>query len=188
MGAISDQTTLLVEAIEGLGPLIKNRPINQPAMKIELGNSAQANSGRGIDKGSYFQVDLSIGQTLLNGLTVTNNADGTATLPAGHYEVTGTIKIVASAAGQFDLPPQLTLATGNSPYTFPGVYQTDVQYLPQAKVGTTTSVTSFGTMAVSGIIDLGAADKLWLRFSKVADANNASNFLMLQGYLNYIKL
>jgi hypothetical protein len=188
MTAISDQAALLVQAIDGLGPAIKNRPINQPAMKIELGNSAQANGGRGIDKGSYFQVDMSIGQTLLNGLTATNNADGTVTLPAGHYEVTGTIKIVANPAGQFDLPPQLTLATGNSPYSFPGVYQTDVQYLPQAKISSTTSGSSFGTMAISGIIDLAATDSLWLRFSKIADAGNAANFLSLQGYLNYIKL
>lgn len=57
-----------------------------PYVRWEIGHSQQANGGRGIDQGDWWQLDLSIGQASnLEGLV--NNEDGTVTLPKGAYQI-----------------------------------------------------------------------------------------------------
>ncbi len=104
------------------GSQLTNLPIPHgvsPVLAIELGHSAQANGGRGIDQGSWYQLDFNIGVHTFNGFQYTANTDGMTTIPSGVYLVSGSAKIIAPAADTYQLPAQMAFAVGQS-VAYPG--------------------------------------------------------------------
>lgn len=66
------------------GSQLTNLPLPHgvsPVLAIELGHSAQANGGRGIDMGNWYQLDFRIGVSTHNDFQYTANSDGTITIP-----------------------------------------------------------------------------------------------------------
>lgn len=64
--------------------------VEGPVLTIDLGNAGQASGGLGIDMGDWYQLDFRIGVSNNNDFQYTANDDGTITIPAGLYLVSGT--------------------------------------------------------------------------------------------------
>ena len=159
-----------------------------PVLQIELGNSAQANGGRGIDQGSWYQLDFRTGVQAFNDFQYTANSDGTITIPTGIYLVTGSAKIIAPSADNYSLPAQITFAVGQA-YGYPGVYQNAVQRFPDSPTGgiTTGGTMMLGSLMLSGIQAFGSNYPLWMGFSKTLGSTNQVP-LSLQGYMALVKV
>ncbi|MPV68010.1 hypothetical protein [Burkholderia sp. BE17] len=156
-----------------------------PVLTIELGHSAQANGGRGIDMGNWYQIDFRVGVGASNGFQYTANADGTITIPSGVYVVTGSAKILAPATDTYQLPAQMAFAVGQN-YAFPGIYQYAVQQYPDAPVGSASISDVLGSLRVSGVQSWGS-NPLWMGFAKVLGSQNQTP-LALQGYMSIVKV
>ncbi|BAS04878.2 hypothetical protein [Ralstonia phage RSF1] len=156
-----------------------------PGLTIELGHSSQANGGRGIDKGSYYQLDFNVGTNYYNGIEAVSNPDGTLTLPNGYYLVIGSAKVVADSQDTFQIPQQVTLAAGQN-YDFPGIYQYAVQALPQPPQSSGSETGAIGFIQIGGAMPFASSDPVWLGFSKVTGSVN-SVILRLQGYISFVK-
>jgi hypothetical protein len=160
-----------------------------PGLTIELGNSAQANGGRGIDQGTYYQLDCSIGTTAFNGFSYTANSDGTITLgQSGVYQISAYAHVVNPTAGDiFQIPAQVTFAIGQS-YPWPGIYQYSVQSFPSPIVAT-QSAQNLGSISLNGKVPLGwnTTSPVWLGFSKVL-GTQYQTALALQGALTILKI
>ncbi len=178
-------------ATSGLAQIL-NKPssfaASLPTLTIELGNSNQANSGCGIDHGNWYGLDFNIGVSASNGFKYSVASDGSLLLGAtGLYLVCGSAKMIPLASDTYQMPAQITAATGQQ-YTFPGVYQYAVQNYPAPPLSTLATGGSLGTLALFGAIgDWQAGMSTWLGFSKVPGTQN-QNPLHLQGYLSYIKI
>lgn len=195
MSGYDNNLQSLLTAMQDYGDAVKAKAgvATLPSLRIELGNSAQANGGRGIDKGPYYQLDFNIGVEVKGGLAPTFETDGTMYLPAGTYAVMGGGKIISSPSQQtYDLPPQLTLATGVA-YGFPGVYQNAVQSFPDGiitvgGVGASGTIATSGMATLTGTLEAGLSWPVWLGFSKVQSKSDTNTFLALQGYVEYLKI
>ncbi len=156
-------------------------------LTIELGHGAQANGGRGIDMGNWYQPDFHIGVSAANGFQYTTNADGTITIPAGTYLVSGSAKILAPATDTYQLPAQIAFAVGQN-YAFPGIYQYAVQQYPDAPVGSASMSGVLGSLRVCGVqASWGSGSALWMGFAKVLGSQNQTP-LALQGYVSIVKI
>lgn len=158
-----------------------------PTLTIELGHSSQENNGRGIDRGTFYQLDFKYGVNTKNNFNYTLNDDGTIYVPSGVYLVLGSFKVMPYTSDTFDLPAQMIVATGMR-YDFPGIYQYAVQSYPMPKFSSVTTSNSLGSISMSGAMPMWTNDqKLWLGFSKVA--GSAGQYpLLIQGFLNYLKV
>lgn len=168
---------------------ILNKPSlnpNCPVLVVEFGHSAQANNGRGIDRGGWYQVDLGVGVTSINGFQFTANSDGSANIPGGVYLVCAGAKIIADSTDTYALPAQMTVATGQA-YGYPGIYQYAVQRFPDLPVSNANTAGVLGYAAFSGVATWSGASPLWLGFSKVLGSASQTP-LRLQGYLSYVKI
>ncbi|RBB36783.1 hypothetical protein DPV79_24305 [Burkholderia reimsis] len=158
-----------------------------PVLTIELGHGAQANGGRGIDMGNWYQLDFRIGVTAANGFQFAVNADGTMTIPSGVYLVSGSAKILAPATDMYQLPAQVVFAVGQN-YAFPGIYQYAVQQYPDAPVGSAMMSGVLGSLRMSGVqASWGSSSPLWMGFAKVLGSQNQTP-LALQGYMSIVKI
>lgn len=157
-----------------------------PVLTIELGHSSQANGGRGIDMGNWYQLDFRVGVEATNGFQYTTNADGTITIPTGAYVVSGSAKILAPATDTYQLPAQMTFAVGQA-YAFPGIYQYAVQQYPDAPVGSASISGVLGSLHTSGVQSWGSSNPLWMGFAKVLGSQNQTP-LALQGYMAIVKI
>ncbi|WP_175948097.1 hypothetical protein [Burkholderia pyrrocinia] len=158
-----------------------------PVLTIELGHSSQANGGRGIDMGSWYQLDFRVGVQAINGFHYTANADGTIAIPSGAYLVSGSAKILAPATDTYQLPAQMAFAVGQN-YAFPGIYQYAVQQYPDAPVGSASMSGVLGSLRMSGVqASWGSSSPLWMGFAKVLGLQNQTP-LALQGYMSIIKI
>ncbi|CAG9258035.1 conserved hypothetical protein [Burkholderia diffusa] len=158
-----------------------------PVLTIELGHSSQANSGRGIDMGNWYQLDFRVGVEATNGFQYTTSVDGTITIPTGAYLVSGSAKILAPATDTYQLPAQMTFAVGQA-YAFPGIYQYAVQQYPDAPVGSAAISGVLGSLRVSGVqANWGSSNSLWMGFAKVLGSQNQTP-LALQGYMSIVKI
>ncbi|WP_439890840.1 hypothetical protein ACS7SF_17010 [Ralstonia sp. 25C] len=156
-----------------------------PALIVELGHSMQASDGRGVDRGSWYQVNLGIGTNALSGFQLSVNDDGSANLAAGTYLVCCGAKIIADSADTYQLPAQMTVATGQA-CDYPGVYQYAVQRLPDLPLSSTNTAGVLGYISFSGVARWGV-DPVWLGFSKILGSSNQVP-LRLQGYLSFVKM
>jgi hypothetical protein len=189
--SLSDDLVDLSGAIMDFANALEARPITLQGMRIELGNSNQPNSGLGIDNGSYYQLNMSIGQTLYNNFSVQVQADGSAIFPEGLYAVIGGGKIIVEESDTFPAPIQMVLATGSTQYPFPGVYQDAVQSYPEGPVeaagqGTTVNSNPVGMTRMSGTISSNGTESIWLAFTKIA--GTGGNIAALQGYVEFLKI
>ncbi|MBN3777341.1 hypothetical protein G3O06_07195 [Burkholderia sp. Ac-20345] len=158
-----------------------------PVLTIELGHSAQANGGRGIDMGSWYQLDFRVGVGASNGFEYTTNNDGTITIPSGMYLVSGSVKIIAPSTDTYQLPAQMYFAIGQG-YAYPGIYQYAVQHYPDAPVGSVTTSGVLGSLGISGVqASWGPGSPLWMGFAKVLGSQHQTP-LALQGYMSIVKL
>ncbi|WP_133295695.1 hypothetical protein [Burkholderia reimsis] len=158
-----------------------------PVLTIELGHGAQANNGRGIDMGNWYQLDFRIGVSAANGFEYTANADGTITIPSGVYLVLGSAKILAVSTDTYQLPAQMYFAAGQG-YAYPGVYQNAVQQYPDAPVGSASISGVLGSLRMSGVqANWGSSNPLWMGFAKVLGSQNQTP-LELQGYMSIVKI
>lgn len=158
-----------------------------PALTIELGHSAQANSGRGIDMGSWYQPDFRVGVGASNGFEYTANDDGTITIPSGVYLVTGNVKVLAPLTDTYQLPAQMYFAIGQG-YAYPGIYQYAVQQYPDAPVGSVTTSGILGSLRVSGVqASWRPGNPLWMGVAKVLGSQHQTP-LALQGYMSIVKI
>ncbi|WP_157003062.1 hypothetical protein [Ralstonia sp. A12] len=106
------------------GSQLTNLPVPQgvsPVFTIELGHSGQANGGRGIDMGSWYQLDFRVGVDTYNGFPYTANNDGTIIIPSGVYLVIGSAKILVLTTDTYQLPAQMVFAAGQN-IAYPGIY------------------------------------------------------------------
>ncbi|MDN7629686.1 hypothetical protein [Burkholderia cenocepacia] len=172
------------------GSLLTNLPSPHgvsPVLTIELGHSAQANGGRGIDMGSWYQLDFRVGVGASNGFEYTVNDDGTITIPSGVYLVSGNVKILAPSTDTYQLPAQMYFAIGQG-YAYPGIYQYAVQQYPDAPVGSITTSGILGSLRVSGVqASWGPGNPLWMGFAKVLGSQHQTP-LALQGYMSIVKI
>ncbi|MDF3081483.1 hypothetical protein [Burkholderia sola] len=158
-----------------------------PVLTIELGHGAQANGGRGIDMGNWYQLDFRIGVSAANGFQYTPNADGTITIPVGVYLVSGSAKILAPSTDTYQLPAQMIFAAGQN-YAFPGIYQYSVQQYPDAPLGSASISGVLGSLRTSGVqASWGSSSPLWMGFAKVLGSQNQTP-LTLQGYMSIVKI
>ncbi|MPV71497.1 hypothetical protein [Burkholderia sp. BE17] len=158
-----------------------------PVLTIELGHSAQANGGRGIDMGNWYQLDFRIGVSNANGFPYSSNDDGTITIPSGLYLVCGSVKIIAPSTDTYQLPAQVAFAVGQG-YAYPGIYQYAVQQYPDAPVGSASMSGVLGSLRVSGVqANWGSGSALWMGFAKVLGSQNQTP-LALQGYMSIVKI
>ncbi|WEY37766.1 hypothetical protein [Paraburkholderia sp. SUR17] len=158
-----------------------------PVLAIELGHSQQANGGRGIDMGNWFQLDFRIGVNTFNGFAFQTNSDGSATIAGGVYLVAGGVRIIADSTDTWQLPTQMTIATGQSSYPFPGIYQYDAQRLPDYPVASVSAGGVIGFATLCNVMPSWGDGKLWLGFSKVIGPSTQTP-LRLQGYMTYTKI
>ncbi|CAG2266095.1 hypothetical protein [Burkholderia sola] len=157
-----------------------------PVLTIELGHGAQANGGRGIDKGNWYQLDFRIGAAIANCFQYTANDDGTITIPSGVYLVAGSAKILVPSTDTYHLPAQMVFATGQV-YAFPGIYQYAVQQYPDAPISSTSVSGVLGSLRLSGVqANWGSVNPLWMGFAKVLGSQNQTP-LALQGYMSIVK-
>lgn len=157
-----------------------------PVLTIELGHSARANGGRGIDMGSWYQLDFRVGVGASNGFEYTANDDGTITIPSGVYLVSGNVKILVPSTDTYQLPAQMYFATGQG-YEYPGIYQYAVQQYPDAPIGSVTTSDILGSLRVSGVQSWGSGSPLWMGFAKVLGSQHQTP-LALQGYMSIVKI
>ncbi|CAG9252425.1 hypothetical protein BDI4_340057 [Burkholderia diffusa] len=163
-------------------------PAILPALSIEFGHSAQANGGRGIDQGNWYQLDGHIGFTAANGFQYTVNADGTLTIgQGGTYLALGELKAIASGTDTYQLPAQMTVSMGITAYGFPGIYQYNVQRYPDAPTSTASVSGVLGTICISGAQQWGPGNPFYVGFSKVLGSANQQPLLM-QGTLSIVKV
>ncbi|KVH51165.1 hypothetical protein [Burkholderia diffusa] len=164
-------------------------PGTLPVLTIELGNSAQANGGRGIDQGNWYQLDFHVGTNASNGFQYTVNSDGTITIPSGVYLVSGSAKIIAPSNDTYQWPAQMFFGVGQA-YAYPGVYQNAVQRYPDMAQGTISTPgggSIFGPLMLSGVQSFGPGYPLWMGFAKVLGSVNSTP-LSLQGYMSIVKI
>ena len=121
-----------------------------PVLTIELGHSQQANGGRGIDMGDWYQLDFRIGVTTNNDFQYTANEDGTITIAGGLYLVSGSAKIIAPSTDTYQLPVQMYFAVGQN-YSYPGIYQYAVQRYPDAPIGNASVSGVVGPLGMSDV-------------------------------------
>lgn len=162
-----------------------NIPVS-PTLVVELGNSNQANGGRGIDQGSWYQLNFNVGTNSYNGFPYQPNSDGTAQLTEGGvFLVCCNAKIISSNSDAYALPIQMAVATGQY-YAYPGVYQYAVQRFPDPPVANQSVSGVVGNVAFSGVIASWGLTPLWLGFSKIVGASGTP--LSLQGTVSYTKI
>lgn len=158
-----------------------------PVLTIELGNSAQDNGSRGIDRGNWYQLDFRIGTSVSNGFKYTANDDGTITIPSGVYLVAGNAKVIAPQTDNYLLPAQMTFAAGMY-YGYPGVYQNAIQQIPDVSTGNARMAGTLGSINVCGVqSSWGPGSPLWMGFDKVLGSENRIP-LSLQGYMSIVKI
>ncbi|RBB35691.1 hypothetical protein DPV79_27090 [Burkholderia reimsis] len=158
-----------------------------PVLTIELGHGAQANGGRGIDMGNWYQLDFRVGVSAANGFEYTANADGTISILSGVYLVSGSAKILATSTDTYQLPAQMYFAVGQG-YAYPGVYQDAVQQYPDVPVGSASVSGVLGSLHMSGVqANWGSSNPLWMGFAKVLGSQNQTP-LALQGYMSIVKI
>ena len=161
-------------------------PSNLPGFIIELGHGAQANGGRGIDQGSYYQLDMTIGSNAFNGLAVTFNSDKTMTLPVGTYLIVGSAVIGnGGATDTYQVPIQMVLSAGYTGYGFPGIYQYSTRVFPGPVTGTLSLSGGFGSIGLSGTGP--GVSPMAVMFSKIAGSVSGTT-LALQGYVTFLKI
>jgi len=161
-------------------------PSNLPGITIELGHSAQANGGRGIDQGSYYQLDMSIGSDTFNGLAVTFNADKTMNLPGGTYLIAGSALLTnGGVTDTYQVPIQMVLSAGYTGYGFPGIYQYSTRVFPGPVTGTMSLSGGFGSIGISGTGP--GVSPMAVMFSKIAGSVSGIT-LSLQGYITFLKI
>lgn len=197
MSDFNDSLQALMDAMQDYGNAVKSKlgiAVLQ-GMRIELGHSAQQSNARGIDKGTYYQLDMSIGQTTYNGLQVQNQTDGTVILPAGLYSVVGGGKILSpdTTSLVFTMPAQMILAAGIQSSLFPGIYQYSVQSYPEQTFNVSGHPANgpipgvAGMSRMTGTMSSDGQTPIWLAFSKVFDTTNTDT-LALQGYVEFLKI
>ncbi|WP_439889651.1 hypothetical protein ACS7SF_10025 [Ralstonia sp. 25C] len=172
------------------GSQLTNLPLPHgvsPVLAIELGHSAQANGGRGIDQGNWYQLDFRIGVQSYNGFQYTANNDGTITIPSGVYLVSGSAKILALTTDTYQLPVQMAFAAGQN-VEYPGIYQYAVQQYPDAPITIAPVSGVIGMLRVGGVQgSWNSNSPLWMGFAKVLGTQNQTP-LALQGYMSIIKI
>jgi hypothetical protein len=159
-----------------------------PTLTIEFGHSAQANGGRGVDMGSWYQLDFRIGTSGSGGFQYTVNEDGTITLGQGGVYLVSAGLTVGAQNDTYGVPLLMTVATGMN-YAWPGLYQYAVQAKPNqfAMAGQAQLSGEPGYIPMCGVARLwGTSSPLWLGFSKIAGVNG--NILSLKGFLTYVKV
>jgi hypothetical protein len=156
-----------------------------PGIIIELAHSSQANGGRGIDKGGYYQLDFRVGSSSFNDFSYTQNADGTITLPDGMYLVTRSAKIIAESPDSYPVPAQVSLAVGQN-IAFPGIYQYAVQSLPQPSQTTQSVNGAIGVAQIGGCQHFSSMSPVWMGFRKVTGVGGV--VLLLQGYITILRI
>ncbi|WP_345815246.1 hypothetical protein AAGS40_23155 [Paraburkholderia sp. PREW-6R] len=154
-----------------------------PGFQIEPGNTSQGNFGRGIDMGNYYQLDMSLGNSL-NGLSVEFNDDKTMNLPFGTYLVVGSANIVADSEDTFQSPIQMVFSAGFLGFGFPGIYQYSAQYFPPPPVSTVTQGGELGYLSFSSVVRI--ANPVAVCFSKIVGPGGVA--LRLQGNLAFLKI
>ncbi|WP_175950390.1 hypothetical protein [Burkholderia sp. BCC0405] len=178
-------------ATSGLAQIL-NKPTSIPAilpvLSIEFGNSGQANGGRGIDQGSWYQLDGHVGFNAFNGFQYTVNADGTIAIgQGGTYLALGELKAIASGTDTYQLPVQMIVSVGWNGYGYPGVYQYNVQRFPDAPISTASVSGVLGTICLSGAQQWGPGFTIFVGFSKVLGSANQQP-LVMQGMLSIVKI
>jgi hypothetical protein len=178
-------------ATSGLAQIL-NKPAALPAilpvLNIEFGNSAQANGGRGIDQGNWYQLDGHIGFSAFNGFPYTVNSDGTLTLGQnGTYLALGELKAIAAGTDTYQLPVQMIVSIGITAYGFPGIYQYNVQRYPDAPTSTASVGGVLGTICLSGAQQWGPGNPVYVGFSKVLGSTSQQP-LVMQGTLSIVKI
>lgn len=172
------------------GSQLTNLPLPHgvsPVLAIELGHSAQANGGRGIDMGDWYQLDFRLGVHTYNDFQYTANNDGTITIPSGVYLVCGSAKILAPTTDTYQLPAQMVFAVGQS-VAYPGIYQYAVQQYPDAPITTASTSGVLGMVRVGGVQgSWNSNNPLWMGFSKVLGSQSQTP-LALQGFMSIIKV
>ncbi|MEK7888210.1 hypothetical protein AAB992_13915 [Burkholderia contaminans] len=180
------------DATSGVAQIL-NKPTSLPGtlpvLTIELGNSSQANGGRGIDQGNWYQLDFHIGTSAANDFQFTVNTDGTITIPNGVYLVSGSAKIIAPSGDTYQWPAQMFFGVGQA-YGYPGVYQNAIQRYPdmaQGTISTPGNSSVFGPLTLSGVQSFSPDFPLWMGFAKVLGSVNSTP-LSLQGYMSIVKI
>ncbi|WP_247539230.1 hypothetical protein [Ralstonia pseudosolanacearum] len=106
-------------------------------------------------------------------------------MAGGTYLVCCGAKIIADSTDTYQLPAQMTVATGQA-YDYPDVYQYAVQRFPDLPLSSANTAGVLGYISFSGVARWGS-DPVWLGFSKIlGSANQVSP--RLQGYLSFVKM
>lgn len=162
---------------------ILNKPTilsNLPTLIIDVGNDAQPNDGRGIDRDKYYQLDFHSGTTAYNDFPYVVNSDGTFTVAPGLYLVTGCLQIVASVADTYQLPAQMTFATGRF-YRWPGRVHDGIQAVPGPPTATQSVQGSLGMIVISGVQKWDVDWEVWMGFSKILGTTSQEPLKLLGG-------
>ncbi|MBN3777434.1 hypothetical protein G3O06_07700 [Burkholderia sp. Ac-20345] len=149
-----------------------------PYYRWEVGHSSQQNGGLGVDMGSWYRIDMSIGGD--GSLPVTIDGNGYVVLPQGQYLAFSGAHVISTIDGQMvqNETWQASFMFDQS-FGFPGVYQYNALYFKRLD----NQPEDF-TLSMSDVRRVGVKDnKACFGFAKTN-----THTVRPQGYVGVVKI